>query len=203
VNKTDYLEQKILEHIFKGTAYTAPSTLYLAMFVAPTWTPSTAYTVGQFVIPTTYNTTGPKRLYRCTTAGTSGTTEPTWPTTFGATVNDGTAVWTEATPGIEAGTNLPPEVSGGGYSRKAIAAGTGWSAITDEAVTDGGKYVANAADIDFGTATADWGQIVLALLMDAASAGNALYYLYVDTAKTVQNGDPVKWAAGALKIAER
>jgi hypothetical protein len=32
--------------------------------------------------------------YECTTAGTSGTTEPVWPTTIGATVTDGTAVWT-------------------------------------------------------------------------------------------------------------
>ena len=34
------------------------------------------------------------RKYICTTAGTSGATEPTWPTTIGNTVADGTAVWT-------------------------------------------------------------------------------------------------------------
>ena len=33
--------------------------------------------------------------YRCTTSGTThATTEPTWPTTIGATVSDNTAVWT-------------------------------------------------------------------------------------------------------------
>ena len=34
------------------------------------------------------------RKYICTGAGTSGGTEPAWPTTIGATVADGTATWT-------------------------------------------------------------------------------------------------------------
>jgi hypothetical protein len=33
---SDYLENKVLAHVFGGTAYTAPSTLYLALYtVAP------------------------------------------------------------------------------------------------------------------------------------------------------------------------
>jgi len=55
-----------------------------------TWQASTAYSLGALVSPTTYN--GHK--YECTTAGTSGTTEPTWPTVNGNTVTDGTVVWT-------------------------------------------------------------------------------------------------------------
>jgi hypothetical protein len=45
---------------------------------------------GATVTPITKN----GRKYICTTAGTSGATEPTWPTTIGNTVADGTAVWT-------------------------------------------------------------------------------------------------------------
>lgn len=34
---SDYLENKVMLHVFGGTAYTAPSTLYLALYtVAPT-----------------------------------------------------------------------------------------------------------------------------------------------------------------------
>ena len=34
---SDYLEDKVLDHVFGGTAYTAPSTLYVALYtVAPT-----------------------------------------------------------------------------------------------------------------------------------------------------------------------
>ena len=31
---SDYLEDKVLDHVFGGTAYTAPSTLYVALYTA-------------------------------------------------------------------------------------------------------------------------------------------------------------------------
>jgi hypothetical protein len=52
------------------------------------WTLSTAYVLNDIVHPTTAN----GYYYVCTTAGTSDTTEPTWPTS--GTVADNTAVWT-------------------------------------------------------------------------------------------------------------
>lgn len=59
--------------------------------ILPDWAVATAYTLGQSVQPTTPNT----YRYQVTTAGTShATTEPTWPTTIGATVTDGTVTWT-------------------------------------------------------------------------------------------------------------
>jgi hypothetical protein len=55
------------------------------------WAPSTDYSLGDLVIPTAGATWW---VYECTTPGTSGTTEPVWPTTVGETVTDGTVVWT-------------------------------------------------------------------------------------------------------------
>lgn len=55
------------------------------------WAGTTAYTLGNMLEPTTPNTF----VYRCTTAGTSDGSEPTWPTgAIGDTVADGTVVWT-------------------------------------------------------------------------------------------------------------
>ena len=54
------------------------------------WRVSTAVSAGVTVRPTTGN----GKLYECTTAGTTAATEPTWPTTVGNTVADGTVVWT-------------------------------------------------------------------------------------------------------------
>ena len=55
------------------------------------WAATTAYSVGDCRQPTTPNT----YRYEVTTAGTSGGSEPTWPTGgVGSTVVDGTVVWT-------------------------------------------------------------------------------------------------------------
>lgn len=54
------------------------------------WTSATAYSLGARRIPTVANSL----YYQVTTAGTSGGGEPTWPTTVGDTVTDGSVVWT-------------------------------------------------------------------------------------------------------------
>lgn len=74
------------------------------LFIGDTWQASTAYSVGDYIIPTTTN----GYRYECTTAGTSSGTEPTWPTTEDNTVNDGTAVWTCRSLGVSL--IAPPDV---------------------------------------------------------------------------------------------
>jgi hypothetical protein len=61
-----------------------------SLITADAWQADTAYSLNAYVLPTTKN----GYRYKCTTAGTSDSSEPTWPTTIGATVNDNTAVWT-------------------------------------------------------------------------------------------------------------
>lgn len=52
---------------------------------------NTAYALNQIISPSTPN----GRSYQCTVAGTTGGSEPTWPTTEAATVVDGGATWKE------------------------------------------------------------------------------------------------------------
>ncbi len=64
----------------------------------PLWTATTAFTVrpvrdarlGSVVKPTAFN----DRHFKCTTAGTSGASEPSWNLTLGGTTSDGTVTWT-------------------------------------------------------------------------------------------------------------
>lgn len=66
-----------------------PTTFYEA--VDPNaWVASTPYSLGAAARPTTRN----GFVYEVTTAGTSGASEPAWPTTAGSTVVDGTVTWT-------------------------------------------------------------------------------------------------------------
>lgn len=63
---------------------------FAVAFPSATWLATQAYSLNQFVVPTVGNS----RVYKCTTAGTSAGSQPTWPTTVGNTVADGTVVWT-------------------------------------------------------------------------------------------------------------
>ena len=56
------------------------------------WTDNTAFSVGDVRRATSIQPSG--LVFKCTTAGTSGIPEPSWPTDIGNTVKDGTVVWT-------------------------------------------------------------------------------------------------------------
>ena len=61
------------------------------------WAASTAYSVGDLRRQSGTPTQGNERVFRCTTAGTSGGSQPSWTLTKGSTTNDNTCVWTEVT----------------------------------------------------------------------------------------------------------
>jgi len=120
---SNYLETEILDHVFGGNAYTAPATLYLALF-------------------TTDNT------------DTGGGTE----------------------------------VSGGAYARQTVA------------FTVSGNTASNSADVEFPTATANYGTVVAVAVMDASTGGNQLAYAGLSSDKTIETGDVFRVPAGDLDI---
>lgn len=68
--------------------------LLVAAFTATTWQAEHAYVENDLVKPVTAN----GHYYRCTTAGTSGTTAGTWPLTFWTAKTDGGVTWREESP---------------------------------------------------------------------------------------------------------
>ena len=98
------------------------------------------------------------------------------------------ALFTTATADDGSGT----EVSGGSYARQSIA----FNSMSG--VTDG--QTENTSQINFPQATANWGTVTHAALMDASTGGNMLCHTALDTSKTVNSGDTFKIAASAFVI---
>ena len=60
-----------------------------------TWLANHAYSVNSFVYPATFTSSNQRFVYVCSAStGNSGGSEPSWPTTLGGTVVDGSVTWT-------------------------------------------------------------------------------------------------------------
>ena len=127
---SDFLEDKILDHVLGGAAYAAPGTVYLGLFTS-----------------------------------------------------DG---------GLETNTAVSQtevSTSGTAYAREAITFGTASAGS-----------ISSSATVTFTAATANWGTVTHIALMDAASAGNVLFWGAVTTAKTIETGDTFQVSSGNITV---
>lgn len=83
------------------------------------------------------------------------------------------------------------EVSGGSYARVATSFTVSGTAPTT---------ASNTAAVEFAEASATWGTVVAAGIMDAASGGNLIAYATLTTPKAIDTGDVLRFNAGALDI---
>ena len=195
---TDYAENRIIDAKYRGVALVWPTVIAYAFILATRGYSSNirsaVVAVNDTVIPTAPN----GRLYKCTTGGTAGAGEPTWPTTAGGTVADGTATWTEQTTSLEGGV-FTEVANAGNYTRGVLNPSlTNWAgtqaAASTVASTGTGGTTSNNVTITFGSASpsANWGLIFGTMEMDSATygAGNAWVYTALTAPKTVNLSDP-------------
>ncbi len=179
----------LLQAQFNNSATSlAQATIYVGLLIVSNgaWAASTAYAVGDTIY---VQVGGITYILKCTTAGTSGSAAPTWNVGEGATTSDGTTglVWTEQTPAIRGGTFT--EVSGGGYARIGVTADTTNFTVSTDANNRGS--VVNITAITGWAPTADWGMVVGAIYMSAATAGSLLEWLTFTTPiSVVANSTP-------------
>ena len=97
------------------------------------------------------------------------------------------------------------EVSGGSYARVSVTrslanwAGT-QSAGSTTASTGTGGVTSNNNAITFPTPSAGWGTVTHFFISDASSGGNIILCQALTTSKTINSGDSVSFAAGALTV---
>jgi len=84
------------------------------------------------------------------------------------------------------------EPTDGGYARVATDP-SDWN-------TANGGLVDNASVITFNIATGDWSTVTHFALFDATTGGNLLAHGALTQAKTVNNGDTARFAAGDLDV---
>jgi len=195
----DYLANKVADLGLGATAFTSPATVYLALGVASTWAASTAVALNAYNVPTGFATGGTQRIFKCTTAGTTAASEPTWPTTIAGTVTDGTVVWTEQTRAINSGT-IPEVGAVGGYARLSITNNT--TNFPVGALNADQWRKQNGTVQQFPTATALQGQVVMWAYFDAVTAGNGLWWGYVSNNPllTINNNNQWQFAANAMTV---
>lgn len=141
----------------------------------PDWEATTAYTAratgdagsGSVVKPTTAN----GRHFKCTTAGTSGGTEPSWNTAIGGTTADGTVVWTAIDALTKTGTVL--SLTDNRQFRTTLMDATGYY---DEGLLTWTSGANNALKMEVKTFTAESGspnegtiELFLAMPFDVAA----------------------------------
>ena len=89
------------------------------------------------------------------------------------------------------------EPSGNNYSRASIYKNGGTAPAWDLASAGS---LDNGATITFATPSGSWGTITALAIVDAASAGNVLFYENTVTDQKPDNGDTVQISAGDLKV---
>lgn len=83
------------------------------------------------------------------------------------------------------------EVSGSGYTRQTVAFA---------AASSPGGTTDNTGSVSFTAGGGNWGSITHIGIFDASSAGNLLWHGSLSTPKTVNDGDTLQFAAGAIDL---
>lgn len=83
------------------------------------------------------------------------------------------------------------EVSGGSYARQAVTFTVSGTAPTQ---------AANSSAVEFPAATASWGTVVAAAIVDASTSGNIIAFADLTASKTIDSGDVLRFNASTLVV---
>jgi hypothetical protein len=201
---TTYAEDLVLNAFGQGDTapFEGPTTHNIGLLTAPVWLGSTGYSLGDYVIPSSFNSiTGQTgKIFIATVEGESSGEEPSWPTTPGGTVVDGGVTWTECSLLFDAGTFTGAELAIGtaAYERAAV---TGDATNFPDASDADPAVLSNGTVISFPKPTADWGLIVGWIDSDASEGGNIWAWGVTATKIDCAEGSSPSFAIGALTLA--
>lgn len=198
---SDFLENKLLDHVLKGTSYSPPTDVFVALHLATDLNAQANAAQADIVVneeiadvvglAVVVDPGGPNEETR-TVASRSGTGP--WTITLDSNLANTHPVGTLVKFDIDDPVATLNEPAGGAYARLQINN----VALAFTAAAAGAT--SNNEEWAFAAATADWGLVTALVIMSLAAAGASLFYGNLTVAKTVQNGDTFKFAAGALDV---
>lgn len=204
---TNYEQNAEIDAVLRGQTYSfTTSYVGLATCTNGPIVRSTAYALNNTV--TYVAADGVNHLYKVTTAGTTAASAPTYPGAANEVITDGTAVMTEQTSALAAGT-AEVEPSGGSYARVSYTNSlTNWAGTQGSGTTTASSgtsaTTSNNAIVNFATPTANWvttpAAVWAIVLYDAASAGNARRWIPLTSDQYISTGNSVSIAIGAMTI---
>jgi hypothetical protein len=191
---SNYLDGKILDHLFGATTYTAPATLYFGLST------TTIYPDGSGITEPVAN------AYTRVAVANNTTNFPAGVDSF--TGVSPTAVVRAATTAYSLTNNVFPATANGHYYTCTTAGTTGGSlptypTVENGTVTDGtvvwtahavpGQQKTNGTAITFPASTGSWGTITNWFVSDASSAGNILAHGVLSSSQTVGTSNTVSF----------
>ncbi|OGP83016.1 MAG: hypothetical protein A2V87_01615 [Deltaproteobacteria bacterium RBG_16_58_17] len=172
------------------------------------WRFTTPYTLNSIVVPisststdnTSSNILSNGFYYKCTAAGTSGTTVPTWPTTIGATRNDGTVTWTtvqdvevwQASHTYNVGTIVIPTLNNGHYYKCTTAGTSAANEPSSENTPANAWPTSPGGTIPSPDGTVTWTEV--GTILDSSEANIENLYTYLTT-------QPARYGTGYTLVA--
>lgn len=105
MNLSNFAQNRFVDAFLRGGALNSSGTVNSTAVVTGVWAATTAYTVGQVVVPGSGFTGAGGKFLQCTSAGTSGSTTTLAVPNPGSTLVDGTVTWT-AVSGMPSPLNL-------------------------------------------------------------------------------------------------
>lgn len=207
MSASDVYENLLIDGVLRGGCLTTAGAAGSSAVVKGIWTATTAYVAGEVVVPHANMTGAGGKLLRCTTGGTTGSTNTLAVPNPGSTLADGSVTWTAiatipalnvhyvalytVAPTDAAGGT---EVTGGSYARVAVNAtlanwaGTQAAASTTASSGTGGQ-TSNNNTVTFPAPTADWGTVVAFGLFDSLTSGTLLFSAALNVSRIIANGD--------------
>ncbi len=196
-SKSLILGKALLDYRYGVTTYTP--NVNVGLLAGELWIATNVYVSGDIVVATNFPTVA--KIFKCTTGGTSDSSEPDWASVAaGGTIADGSAVWTEQSLAIIGGTYTEPDTAIWTDYAQAVVVnnGTNWPAATGTS----NPVKANGVAIEISAAAVVTSAVGIIGWITVDDNADVMDWMTLSAFVQVVNGAQVEFDIGDITIVE-